>query len=582
MSMDGLSLLAVTHELQLLVGGKVDKIQQPERDALLLTIRAGGSNYKLLLCAHAENGRVQLTQAQYPNPLTPPAFCMLLRKRLVGGRIQSITQPGLDRVSRIEIQVQNELGDLVEYALVTELMGRHSNIIAVNEKGVVLDCARHVGIGMSNVRFVMPGVSYEPPPAQVKQDPRQAGEADFYAVLENNGRIHKLLSGAFFGLSPLIASLLCQRYIGEGEMDASALSLSERKTLARGLYTFYQQANAGQFSPTIVLDQFRDVSAVYAFRPAMSDTLLQEMPSMCLALDEYYAKRDVQERLRRNGASLHRIVQNNLERCYKKLGMFEEALSQQERLEEYRLYGELFMANLHALKRGMQAAKVVNFYSETQEPIVIPLDERFSPQENAQRYFKKYKKGKAAKTLAVQQRAETLEEIAYLEGQQDNLNKCSTDDELSEIREELEREGYAKKQTTGMKPQKHQPSKPLHYRSSEGIDIYVGKNNRQNDTLTLRFAADEDTWLHVKEIPGSHVIVQHKGPLPEQTLLEAAMLAAYYSKARTSASVPVDYCLRKYVKKPAKAKPGMVIYTTNRTLYVTPEEAMMKGLQVLD
>ncbi len=575
--MDGLSLLAMTHELSVLIGGKIDKVQQPERDALLITVRAGGSNYRLLLCAHPENGRVQFTQGSFVNPKDAPMFCMLLRKRLVGARIERITQENADRVLTIDVNAYNDLGDNVNLSIKVELMGRHSNIVLVSEKGIVLDAIKHVGAGMSSVRMLLPGIAYEAPPAQVKQDPRTADERTFLDALGAHGRINRILSGAFFGLSPKHASLLCEKIIGEGEKDASLLSPGEKAALAKGIFSFYEKANAGEFDYTLVYGETGDAVAVYPFVPTFPKDRCKRMESMSTALDIYYEKRDIQERMRRQSASLQKILQNNLERCEKKLVVFEEALSMQESLEELRLYGEIITANLHALSRGMKTAHLTNYYEDPPALIEVKLDERFSAQENAQRYFKRYQKGKAAKALAVTQREETLQEITYIEGQQNNLEKCTTDEELLEIREELQNEGYVKKQFVKGREKKTPLSKPLCYVSSDGIDIYVGKNNKQNDALTLKFAAADNIWLHTKNIPGSHVIIRHDGEPPQATLLEAAMLAAYYSKARASASVPVDYCPKKYVKKPAGAKPGMVIYTTNRTIYTTPDEAKIRS-----
>jgi len=579
MSMDGLSLFAMTQELQILQNGKIDKIWQPDSDTLMIVVRANKTQYKLLLCAHPENGRVQLTEQTRSNPLEPPAFCMLLRKRLTGGRIQSITQPNLDRVLYIAISAENELGDPVIYQLIVELMGKYSNLILINEKETVLDCSKHVGVGMSSVRLLLPGTPYTPAPAQSKKDPTTASDGDFFEALCGNGRISKTLSSCFSGLSPAFAQQLVYLGLGEEEDYAEYLSLAEQKKLASFLYDFYQQMAKGQFSPTLLNNDFNEPVGVYPFRPAFADKHCIPMPSLSAALDQYYLERDMLQRIRQKTASLQRILSNNLERCYKKLAVFEHALAQNESLEELRLYGELITANFHQLKRGMQYAKVMNYYLMPPDFCTIPLDERLSPQENAQHYFKKYQKGKAAKKLAVEQRRETLEELNYLEGQQDNLNKCSNELELSEIRNELIQQGYVKPERTRMKAPKQPPSKPLHYRSSDGISIYVGKNNIQNDTLTLRTAASDNTWLHVKNMPGSHVIIDCESNPPEQTLLEAATLAAYYSKGQNSSSVPVDYCLRKYVKKPSGAKPGMVIYTNQRTLYVTPEESIVKSMQ---
>lgn len=579
MSMDGLSLLAVCAELRALLDGKVDKIQQPERDTLLITVHARGSNYKLLLCAHPENGRVQLTQASFPNPPEPPAFCMLLRKRLVGGRIRTIEQPELDRVVLIEFEARDELGDTVLLKIVVELMGKYSNICFLNQNGAILDCARHVDAGMSSVRMLLPGIIYAPPPPQDKINPLQAEEDNFFEALQGRGSVHKLLSSRFFGLSPDCARQMAARWSGESELSVDKLTDADRRAFARFLFRLYQSFKNEVFTPTLVYNHVHEPVAMYPFTPSHPEQHCTSMQTMSEVLDAYFAERDQLERFRRRSSSLARILQNNLERCYKKLALFEQALNQNEDLEQLRLNGELLLANAHSLRRGMKNAKLLNYYLDPPAESVVMLDERLSPQENAQKYFKRYQKGKAAKALAVSQRRQVSEEIAYLEGQQDNLYKCVTDLELIEIREELVREGYVRPENSRIKPQKHAPSKPMQVRSSDGLEIYIGRNNQQNDALTLHFARGEDWWMHTKNIPGSHVIVRFEGELPAVTLREAAMLAAYYSKARASASVPVDYCLRKFVKKPAGAKPGMVIYTTNRTIYVTPDEAEVKRLE---
>lgn len=582
--MDGLSLYAVSVELQALIGGKIDKVQQPERDTILLTARAGGSNHKLLLCAHPQNGRVQLTEAGFKNPSEAPAFCMLLRKRIGGGCITSITQPQLDRVLHIDIEARDELGDKVRLSLIVELMGKYSNIIFINEEGTILDCARRVHAAMSSVRMLLPGLSYELPPQQEKRNPLLTDETGFQNVLEGRESVSKLLCAAFFGLSPDCARQMVCRWSGESELLAEKLTGQERAALARYLTRMYQSFASGAFTPTLVYNAAREPVAVYAFEPGLPKDTTKGYRTMSEALDAYYTEKDLAERLRGRSASLNRILQNNLERCYKKLALFEASLNIGDDLEQYRLFGELLTTHAHELKRGMRHAKLENYYLNPPTLCVVPLDERLSPQENAQTYFKRYQKGKAAMALAVEQRRQTKAEIVYLEGQIDNLTKCTTDVELMEIREELVQEGYAKPEEKAgknkpKKKQATQASQPLHLRSSDGLDIYIGKNNQQNDALTLCFARSEDWWMHTKEMPGSHVLVRCEGELPETTLREAAMLAAYYSKARASASVPVDYALKKYVKKPNGAKPGMVIYTHQKTVYVTPDEAAVKRMQ---
>ena len=575
--MDGLNLHASVLEMQrAIVGGKIDKVQQPERDELLLGVHAGGGNFKLLLSASAANTRAHLTQIKRNNPVDAPMFCMLLRKRILGGRIISAEQPSFDRVLVLTIETHNDLGDLVPSQLISEIMGKHSNIVLVNERGVIVDAIRHVGVGMSNVRLILPGIPYELPPQQDKMDPRRAEKADFLQALSQGGRVDKRLSGAFFGRAPAMAAALAARVTEETTCEA--LDGATRGDLAESLFTFYRALEAEEFTPTLALNAFDEPIAVYPFVP--SDVRSRPAESIGAAYDAFCAQHDIYERMQRHGASVRKVLQNNIERCEKKLSLYAEAMNATQSMERNRLYGELLTANLHSLKQNVKAAAVLNYYLDPPAMIEIPLDPRFSIGDNAQRYYKKYQKQKAARDMAGAQREQTLAELAYLEGQLDNLGKCAGDAELSELVEELREQGYLKREKGAKKTKKQEASKPMCFQASDGCArIYVGKNNRQNDTLTLRFAEGEDIWMHTKNIPGSHVIIKCNGEPSDQTLHEAAMLAAYYSRARGGANVPVDYTPRKYVKKPAGAKPGMVIYSTNRTAYVTPEEALIKTLR---
>lgn len=573
MAMDGLSLYASTIEIAALAGGKIDKIQQPERDELILNIRKDGVNHRLLLSASASHCRAQLTDIKRDNPAEPPMFCMLLRKKLTGGRMISAVQPNFDRVLNITIEAQNDLGDTVNYTLVAEIMGKYSNIILVNEKGIVLDAIRHVGIGVSNKRLVMPGLTYELPPQQDKRDPRQAQEADFVAVLtEAGGRVDKMLSSAFFGLSPVMAGELCASVCTVN--DCSALTDEEAEELAKHLRIFYFDLTQGRFNPYLVLNEYNEPMGVFPFKP--NSEHIKQMPTLASALDSYYEQYDIASRMQRHGASIRRILQNNIDRCEKKLALYNEAIDSEKDTEKLKLFGELITANLHMLKQGAEEAALINYYLDPPEPIVVPLERQLSPNDNAQRYYKRYQKAKAAKEMAFKYREETLRELEYLDGQMDNLSKCTAIAELSELGDELCEQGYIKRDKK-RKAQKVPATKPMHFISSDGTEIFVGKNNRQNDYLTLRLADGDDYWLHTKNIPGSHVIIKNSAP-SKQTLYEAAMLAVYYSKARGSENVPVDFTPRRYVKKPAGAKPGMVIYTTNRTAYVTPDEVLIKSL----
>ena len=577
MSMDGLSLYSAMNELnKRLAGGKIDKIQQTDKEELLLMVRSLGQTYRLLINASAADNRVQLTELKKQAPSEAPMFCMLLRKRIAGGKIVRFEQERLDRVLKISIETYNDLGDLSVFALYCELMGKHSNIILVNEKGVIVDAIKHVGLGMSSVRFVMPGLEYSAPPAQDKQDPSKASADDFSMAMCMVGMsIAKALSNAFFGLSPAVAAQLVARYTDKTE--CTQLSEAEREELAERLAAFYADMAQGKEKASAVLNALGETEAVYPFAIAGGGIKLYD--SIGEALDSLYINSDRREWAKRHGASARKVLQNNIERCEKKLALYADALNSGEQMEKCRLYGELLTANLHSLKSGTDTAAVDNYYADPVERIAIPLDRQLTPGENAQRYYKKYQKLKAARDMAIVQREQTLSELNYLEGQLDNLTKCTAENELSELIEELKDQGYIKRDKGGKKKMKLAASKPMHFVSSTGADIYVGKNNRQNDELTLRFASPNDIWMHTKNIPGSHVIVKGASEQDTATMTEAALLAAYYSRARGSENVAVDYTPRKYVKKPAGAKPGMVLYTTNKTAYVTPSEEAVAGLK---
>ena len=577
MSMDGLSLYSAMNELnKRLAGGKIDKIQQTDKEELLLMVRSLGQTYRLLINASAADNRVQLTELKKQAPSEAPMFCMLLRKRIAGGKIVRFEQEQLDRVLKISIETYNDLGDLSVFALYCELMGKHSNIILANEKGVIVDAIKHVGLGMSSVRFVMPGLEYSAPPAQDKQDPSKASADDFSMAMCMVGMsIAKALSNAFFGLSPAVAAQLVARYTNKTE--CTQLSEAEREELAERLAAFYADMAQGKEKASAVLNALGETEAVYPF--AISGSGIKLYDSIGEALDSLYINSDRREWAKRHGASARKVLQNNIERCEKKLALYADALNSGEQMEKCRLYGELLTANLHSLKSGTDTAAVDNYYADPVERIAIPLDRQLTPGENAQRYYKKYQKLKAARDMAIVQREQTLSELNYLEGQLDNLTKCTAENELSELIEELKEQGYIKRDKGGKKKMKLAASKPMHFVSSTGADIYVGKNNRQNDELTLRFASPNDIWMHAKNIPGSHVIVKGASEQDTATMTEAALLAAYYSRARGSENVAVDYTPRKYVKKPAGAKPGMVIYTTNKTAYVTPSEEAVAGLK---
>lgn len=561
MSMDGLSMRAMCRELAPLIDGKIDKVQQPDRDALLLTVRCPGKTHRLLLSTHAENGRIQLTSGPHENPADAPAFCMLLRRRLTGGRIAAIEQAGLDRVAIFTISARTELYDDVSYRLIVELMGKHSNIALLAGDGTVLDCIRHVGPQMSSVRLMLPGVAYHAPPAQAKQDPLALSAEAFAAAFAGCASPSKRMTERFQGVSRRTAEAL--------------FALGDTP---EGVYALLTAVNDGSLPPAILEDPLGEPVAVFPFVPPAPRAQLRSTPTLSEAYDLFYARRDAAVRIQRASQSLRRILDNHLSRAHNKLAAYADTMASETLFEEYRLFGELITANLHRLNRGAPMAVLENYYQDPPEAVAVPLEPTLSPQENAQRYFKRYRKSKTARAYAEQQLALVQSEIAYLEGQLDNIDKCAALYELAEIREELAREGYVRPERRRGGGARAPLSKPMRFLSSDGIWIYAGKNNRQNDELTLKTAAGTQLWLHAKNIPGSHVIIGMEGMPPAQTLREAAMVAAFYSRARSSASVPVDYTERKNVKKPSGARPGMVIYTTNRTLFVTPDAARVNAM----
>ena len=574
MPVDGLTLGFAARELdELLRGGRVDRVTQPEKDTVILLIRAGNENRRLLLCASPNNARCHLTQQSFPNPLEPPMFCMLLRKQLMGGRVLSVRQMRGDRVVHVCFDTVDELGDHVERTLILEVMGRHSNLILTDQNGRILEAARHVSADMSRVRQIQPGLLYEEPPAQDKLTPEEWTPEALLAALSGREEapLHKTLAACVMGLSTPAAREIALRV-----QDARDLpELSER------LSAFLQKLPQLR-DPRVLTDETGDAADVFAF-PYFSQPLELQKPyaTLSAAMERCYGARDAQDRIRQKSASMVHLLKGQIERCEKKLALQEEELASAARMEEYRLMGELINANLWQLRKGQPEAMLPNFYSETGESIRVPLDVQLTPAQNAQRYFKRYQKARSARETAAAQREKTLQELDLLESALLDVDKCVGESELEEIREELQRLGYVKKNTNRRQQRALPKSKPYRYRSSDGIEIEIGKNAAQNDRLTTAAKGDE-TWLHAKDMPGSHVIVHCEGEPPQQTLKEAALLAAWYSKGQRSSSVPIDYTFRKYVKKPGGAAPGKVIYTHQHTLYMTVTEADIRSIQLLE
>ncbi|MFC4767408.1 Rqc2 family fibronectin-binding protein [Effusibacillus consociatus] len=578
MAFDGIVLRAVTHELnETILGGRVDKIYQPLPRDLLLTVRNQGRNYRLLLSANPTFPRVYLTERyKGQNPTEPPMFCMLLRKHFEGGRITKIEQVGNERILLFNVENRDELGDVSEKQLVVEIMGRHSNIILLDPQTKrILDGIVHVNFGTSRHREVLPGRTYVAPPEQEKISPFEETTSGFFAKRQpDESPFEKFLVNNYSGISPLIGRELVHR-LQEPPLAPSHLADNEWDVFNN----FVESLRQHHYLPTVVIDQEGKPKAFSAIKLSHLAGTVQEWESISACMEQFFEEKSWRDTVRQKAGDIERILVSELEKDRNKIAKFKESIQEAAEADKYRVWGELITASLYQLEKGQTEARVTNFYEEEMPEVVIPLDPQLSPLENAQAYFKKYNKVKKSIPILEEQIQQTTEQITYLEGVLQMLSTAGLQD-LEEIREELEQEGILKAtRKPGGQKKKQAASQPERFRSSDGIDIYVGKNNKQNDYLTMKMAHSADTWLHTKDIPGSHVVIRAKD-VPETTLLEAAQLAAYFSKARESSQVPVDYTLIKNVWKPNGAKPGMVLYEAQKTLYVTPDPSAVEKLKI--
>lgn len=584
MPFDGIVVKSIVEELnEKLKGGRIDKIFQPEKDEIILQVRSIGRNFKLILSANASYPRIHLTDITKDNPVNPPLFCMVLRKHLSGGKILDIGFHDFERIIHLDIESINELGDISIKKLIIEIMGRHSNIILVNDENKIIDAIKHVDSEVSSVREVMPARPYILPPAQDKTSP---ADIDVQSLLENrfkscNTSTEKFLLNSIKGFSPLLCREICHLAGIDGKKPIGDLSDQSVSSLANVLENIIRKINTSDFEPCIAFEdeKFENPVDFHCLR-LHQYKYVKTLPSISAVLDEFYSVKDAYERLSQKKSALVKILQTNIERCKRKISLQQEKLREVADREKLKLYGELITANIYSIPRNAKSVSLLNYYSDKGEYINIPLDENLSPQENAQKYFKQYAKAKKAYASTSVQLEESIKELEYLESVLQLLDNCTTVQDISEIKQELAEQGYISiSKKTGTKKQ-DMPSRPLRCMSSDGYYIYIGKNNKQNDMLTLKTAQANDIWLHTKNIPGSHVIIKKhtKEDVPSSTLLEAAMLAAYHSKARMSSNVPVDYTTAKNVRKPAGAKPGMVIYENYKTIIVTPDKDTINRL----
>lgn len=576
MPLDGIAIHQLKNELSaLLVGGKVDKVYQPTRDELILSVRREGSTLRVLFSASPKNARVSVTDIPRENPQTPPTFCMLLRKHLTGGRILSVKQPSLERIIEVSIECRNELGDLVTYRLIGELMGKHSNVICVDENDRIIDSIRHVDLSTSAVRTVLPGILYVAPPFGDRQNPLTVPPEALAAVFTSFPSGEKLsdaLISHFVGLSPLAAREVVYR--AYRSVDLFVGEAGDLAPLTEAFCAFRDAILTGSEKAYLVIDgqKMTDFSA-YAPTQYEGFRCWENVPSLIDAMERFYESRDRQERLSQKSAALLKKVKNELSRCYKKKALHEAKLKEAAGRESARIKGELITANLYRIQPGDTLLECENYYEENAPLVRIPLDPTLSPAENAQKYYARYNKFKHAEEAVTRQLSLCEDEIQYLESVLLLLENAKDEQSVRESREELVKSGYIRSGAPkGKRVKELKLSAPTRV-EWEGYEIFVGKNNLQNDYLTLKLSRANDLWLHAKGVPASHVIVKYQGEeIPPSVITRAAEIAAFHSKAKNAPKVEVDYTPVKNVKKPSGAKPGMVIYDHYQTAYVAPVE----------
>ncbi len=579
MSLDGAFLHIVKNELSPLIGSRVDKVYQPSREELVISLRTfRDGTKKLIFSANSMSARVNLTEAAFENPQQPPMLCMLMRKHLGGGRLTAIRQDGLERILYFDFECTNEIGDIVTNTLIAEIMGRHSNIILVRD-GRVVDSVKRVTDDISSVRRVLPNIEYETPPREDRLCLLDCSADDVLAAIEGSPeRLSKKLTAVLEGVSPIFARE-CAYYAAK-DVDAVCAELSDSaRDRLRFILNKAKKALDGEAEFTVVSDlngRKKDFCFINIeqYSTAM---LISHCDSANALLDSFFAAAGKTERTKQRAHDLLKLLMNAYERVSRKIELQKKELSDCSEREVFRVCGDMINANIYRLEKGMTKCTLEDFY--TGEPKEIALDSRLTPAQNAQKYYNEYRKLDTAEKMLTELIAKGQQELVYIDSVFDAVSRTESETDLAEIRRELREQGYLK---GGVRPDEKvkKQSEPLKFRSNEGFDILVGRNNKQNDQLTLKTAKATDIWLHTKEIAGPHVIIRTEGKeAPEQTIFEAAQLAAYHSKARESSQVPVDYTAVKFVKKPAGAKPGMVIFTNNRTLYVAPDEELVNSLK---
>ena len=578
MAFDGITIANIVKELNdTILNGRIAKIAQPENDELLLTIKPAKGQVRLVISASASLPLIYLSRDNKPSPMTAPNFCMLLRKHIANGRIVGISQPSLERIIRFEIEHLDELGDLCRKSLIVEIMGKHSNIIFCNEKGMIIDSIKHVSAQMSSVREVLPGREYFIPDTMKKENPLGIPEENFtQELLSKPMPVGKAIYNSFTGISPVVAEEICYLAGIDSCVPAWEMSGDLLAHLYRQFTYFMEQVTESKFSPAIYYDGNEPKEFSSLLLTHFSNYQVKSYDSISEVIRTYYSSRDLITRIRQKSSDLRRVVQTALERNRKKYDLQLKQLRDTENRDKYKVYGELIHTYGYNLEEGAKELEALNYY--TNEMIKIPLDPQKTPQENAKKYFDRYNKQKRTFEALSELIKETKDEINYLESVSKSLDIARSEDDLIQIKEELIESGFIRRKQSAKKVKI--TSKPFHYISSDGFHMYVGKNNLQNEELTFHFANGGDWWFHAKKAPGSHVIVKTNGEeLPDRTFEEAARLAAHYSKNSGAEKVEVDYVEKKQVKKPNGSKPGFVVYYTNYSMMIDSDITGIQEVQ---
>lgn len=579
MAFDGVVISNIVYDLkEKLTGGRIYKIYQPENDELNIVIKNNKDSYRLMLSADASLPLIYILGLSKENPMSAPNFCMLLRKHIGNGRIIDVMQPGFERIVEFTIEHLDEMGDVCRKKLIIEIMGKHSNIIFTDHKGMIIDSIKHVSHLVSSVREVLPGRRYEYPPDGGKINPMELDRGLFDStVMTKTADACKAIYTSLTGFSPVVANEICYR--ADIDPRTSVAELGEgADRLYKCTMDIVDQIKRRDYDPVIVFDGYKPVEFSSVMLTMYSDKQIEHRNSISELLDEYYYRKALVTRMRQKSTDLRRIVQTAIERTGRKYDLQMKQLKNTENREKYKVYGELINTYGYSVKQGEKSFKALNYY--TNEEIIIPLDSQIPVMDNAKRYFAKYNKQKRTCEALTKLTVETREELEHLQSVQAFLDMAVDEAALAEVKEELTMCGYIRGHYGSKNNKKKVKSKPYHYVSSDGFHMYVGKNNLQNDELTFKFANGKDMWFHAKKMPGSHVIVKlmEADELPDQTYEEAARLAAYYSSGRTNPKVEIDYTERKNLKKPAGAKPGFVIYHTNYSMVAEPD---ISGIQEL-